>query len=206
MRVFNLGVLSFEDAYALQEWIAGEIAAETAPETLFLLEHYPVYTSGRGGAADNVKNAAIKLVYTNRGGDVTWHGPGQLIAYPLLDLRRRKMDLHAVLRFLEEVVIATAGRCGVAARRNPGSTGVWTDSGKLASIGIGVRRCITMHGTAINVSCEDDGFRYINPCGIRDCPIATLERETGRPIPLPDVKKVYLDEFSRLLEKLLPQE
>lgn len=206
MRVFNLGTISFEDAYALQEWVVKEIAAEAAPETVFLLEHHPVYTSGRGGGADNVKDTTIKLIYTNRGGDVTWHGPGQLVAYPLLDLRKRKMDLHAVLRFLEEVAIATAARCGVAAERKNGSTGVWTDNGKLASIGIGVRRCITMHGSALNVSCEDDGFQYINPCGISDCPITTLEREAGRQLSLPEVKKIYVDEFLRLVEQLLPQE
>ena len=204
MRFFDIGYISFADALALQEWLAAEIAAGETAETVLLLEHPEIYTSGRGGAADNVKDAAINVIYTNRGGDVTWHGPGQLVAYPLLDLTRRGNDLHRLLRFHEEVVIALLADYGVRSYRVKERTGVWTDAGKIASIGIGVRRWVTMHGTALNVSCATDAFDRINPCGIARCPVTTLEREVGASVPFSEVKARYRQNFRSLLQDWSP--
>src|SRR5512144_428211 len=151
METLDLGMIDFHDAFALQERLAAEVAAEAAPETLLLLEHPPVYTIGSGGDEANILDPAIEAVRINRGGDVTWHGPGQLVGYPIVNLGRRSRDLHRYLRFLEELLIAVAGDFRVEAWRIPGKTGIWTEEGKLASIGVGVRRWVTMHGFAFNV-------------------------------------------------------
>lgn len=204
MMIRDLGDLKFEAALAIQENLAAEVAAGTAPETLLFVEHPPVYTIGRGGCRDNVLDSGIRVVETNRGGDVTFHGPGQLVGYPIIDLGRRGRDLHRYLRFLEELLIKVAAEFGVAARREPGRTGIWTDGGKLASIGVGVRRWVTMHGFALNVANDVTPFRSINPCGIVACPITSLSAILGRPAPLDDVRRSVARRFLPLLDERLP--
>src|SRR5512143_3500905 len=164
MKAFDLGLMDFDEAYVLQDRLAEAVFRGREAEALLLLEHLPVYTIGRGGSEDNVLDDKIRPARINRGGDVTYHGPGQLVGYPIIDLGRRGRDLHRYLRFLEELLIRVAADYGVEARRVPGRTGVWTAKGKLASIGVGVRRWITMHGFALNVSADLAGFSAINPC------------------------------------------
>lgn len=167
-----------------------EIASGRQPETVFLLEHPHVFTIGRTGDNANLlasrdwRGDPIELVRINRGGDVTYHGPGQLVGYPVLDLRTRGRDVHRYLRDLEEVLIRTAADFGVRAHRREGLTGVWTDGGKLASIGVGVRRWITMHGFALNVRPDLRYFQLIHPCGIQDCPVTSLSELLDRPVQL----------------------
>jgi lipoyl(octanoyl) transferase len=180
------------------------VASGEAPETLLLLEHPPVYTIGSGGSVTNVLDPAITVVRTNRGGDVTYHGPGQLVGYPVVSLSRRSRDLHRYLRFLEEMLIRVAGECGVTARREQGRTGIWTERGKLASIGVGVRRWITMHGFALNVAPDLAPFARINPCGMAGCPVTSLERETGAAPMVSDVARCVEHHFSLLLNELIP--
>ncbi|ABB32965.1 lipoate-protein ligase B [Geobacter metallireducens RCH3] len=204
MMIRDLGKLEFEAALAIQEQLAAGVAAGTSPETLLLLEHPPVYTIGRGGCRENVLDPGIRVVEANRGGDVTFHGPGQLVGYPVIDLGRRGRDLHRYLRILEELLINVAAEFGVAARREPGRTGIWTDGGKLASIGVGVRRWVTMHGFALNVTNELAPFRSINPCGIVACPITSLSAILGRPVPLGDVRRSVAGRFPFLLDERLP--
>lgn len=206
MKIRDLGTVDFHAAYALQEQLAAEVAAGTAPETLLLLEHPPVYTIGRGGRGENVLDPAIAAVETNRGGDVTYHGPGQLVGYPIIDLGRRGRDLHRYLRFLEEVLIRATAGFGVAAWRVPGRTGVWTEEGKLASIGVGVRRWVTMHGFALNLSTDPAPFSRINPCGIVGCPVASLDLLCGRAVSLEEAKRQVAGTFRDLLDQLLPKE
>ena len=179
MQILDLGLIDFHDALAIQERLATEVAAGETPETLLLLEHPPVYTIGSGGSADNILDPTIAAVRTNRGGDVTWHGPGQLVGYPIVDLGRRRRDLHRYLRFLEELLIAVAGDFRVEAWRIPGRTGIWTEEGKLGSIGVGVRRWVTMHGFAFNVAPDLSAFGRINPCGFPGCPVTSLAGEGG---------------------------
>lgn len=208
MQFVDLGLVPFHTALARQETAVEAIAAGQQEETIFLLEHPNVFTSGRRGKPENLlaerdlEGNRIELVRINRGGDLTYHGPGQLVGYPHLDLSRRGRDLHLYLRRLEEVLIRSAAAFDVTAYRVEGRTGVWTEEGKLASIGIGVRKWITMHGFALNVSPDLDYFKLINPCGISSCPVTSLKLLAPRPPTLKEVKPVV---ESCLREILLPE-
>ena len=176
-----LGRVTYEDALALQTHLVDAKAANPdAPDELLLLEHESVFTIGRTQDQSSLRDPAAltaPLRVINRGGQATWHGPGQLVGYPILDLRRRGSDLHRYLRELEEAVIAVCGRFGVQARQQDGLTGVWVVDRKIASIGVGVRKWISMHGFALNVCGELEGFAQITPCGLHGVTITSLERE-----------------------------
>lgn len=206
MVIADLGLIEFAAAYAMQERLVAGIAAGTETETLLLLEHPAVYTMGSGGDGANVLDPSLEVLRINRGGDVTWHGPGQLVGYPLIALDRRGRDLHRYLRFLEELLIRTVAEFGVAARRVPGLTGIWTAGGKIASIGVGVRRWVTMHGFALNVAPDLTAFDLINPCGIAACPVTSLSREWGAALPMAAVRHVVEDRFAPLLAEWMPEE
>jgi lipoyl(octanoyl) transferase len=199
----DLGLIAFHEAFAIQQQLVAEVLAG-APETLLLLEHPPVYTIGSGGNGANVLDPAIEAVRINRGGDVTWHGPGQVVGYPIVNLGRRGRDVHRYLRFLEELLLRVAAGFRVAAWRSTGRTGVWTEQGKLAAIGVGVRRWVTMHGFALNVSADLPGFDRINPCGIAGCPITSLQGEAGVIVTMASVKKMIAKRFGHLLAERLP--
>ena len=194
MDFIDLGTISFTNAYNRQIEMLASISAGSSSEAVLLLEHPHVFTTGRRGLDENLLASRdfhgnpLEVVRINRGGDVTYHGPGQLVVYPLLDLRRRGRDLNHYLRSLEECVINTARHFGVTSYRRDGLTGVWTDHGKLASIGVGVRRWITMHGLALNVSTDLSYFKLINPCGIPECPVTSLERLLDGPVGMQEVK------------------
>ncbi len=180
-----LGRVRYDDALALQEeLVAQKIADPSAPDSILLLEHELVYTIGRTpdqSSLRNIRQMNHPVVQTNRGGQATCHGPGQLVGYPILDLRFRGQDLHVYLRSLEQVLIAVAAHVGVTAGRQDGLTGVWVEDRKLASIGVGVRRWISMHGFALNVTTEClAGFAAITPCGIADVQMTSLDREANR--------------------------
>ena len=166
---------------------------------------------GRAGKSENVisredhTGKSIELVQTNRGGDVTYHGPGQLVGYPHLDLRERGRDVHRFLRDLEKSLIQTVAHFGVASFVKPGLTGVWTGTGKLASIGIGVSRWITKHGFALNVNTDLSYFELIHPCGILNCPVTSLSDLLGGPVDLREVKRVFQCSFEEVFESQGPQ-
>lgn len=204
MKINDLGLIGFSDAFALQERLVAEVYSDTSPETLLLLEHPPVYTLGRSGSLQNVLDPAIETVHINRGGDITYHAPGQLVGYPILNLGQRRRDLRHYLRFLEEVLIQVAADFGVESYRVDGETGVWTEQGKLASIGAGARRWVTMHGFALNVSLDLTGFQRINPCGIVGCTMTSLQEILGRPVTMAEVKERTAVHFERLLDQWLP--
>ncbi len=208
MVIRDLGLIDFHDAFAIQEKTAAAVAAGKAEEMLLLLEHPPVYTMGSGGREENVLDRSISAVRVNRGGDVTFHGPGQLVGYPIVNLAERGRDLHRYLRFLEELIIQVAADFGVASRRVAGRTGVWcgspTSPAKLASIGVGVRRWVTMHGFALNAVNDTSPFRLINPCGITDCPITSLATESCGKISMDSLKQMVARRFDMLLGKMLP--
>jgi lipoyl(octanoyl) transferase len=208
MIVKNLGMIDFHEAYALQERLAVAVAAGTEDETLLLLEHPPVYTIGSGGKEENILDPSITAVRINRGGDVTYHGPGQLMGYPIIDLGGRGCDLHRYLRFLEELLIRTTAVFGVESCRVAGKTGVWTGPppamAKIASIGVGVRRWVTMHGFSLNVTPDLAPFCRINPCGIAVCPVTSLALEYGGRVMMEDVGKIIAERFPIMLEEMLP--
>lgn len=203
MVVHNAALIGYPEALALQERLVGEVQQGGA-EVLILLEHTPVYTIGAGGDTGNLLDPAIEAHRVNRGGDVTYHGPGQLVGYPILDLGRRGRDLHRYLRFLELFLIEMCGSQGVAGFTVPGKTGVWTAGGKIAAIGVGVRRWVSMHGFCLNVAPDISPFQSINPCGMRDCRITSVSLERGDEVAVGEMKRLAAARFETLLNAHLP--
>ena len=182
LRVRWLGRMEFADALALQEEIVKRKERSSRDE-LLLLEHEPVYTIGRTPDKSSLLGAAHlphSLFPINRGGQATYHGPGQLMGYPIIDLRRCGQDLHRYLRWLEQLLIEVLVEYGIPASQRESLTGVWVDQRKIASIGVGVRHWITMHGFALNVCGDLSPFNYIIPCGINDVAMTSMEKETGK--------------------------
>jgi lipoyl(octanoyl) transferase len=200
MTIRPIERISFSAALQLQIE-ALEKCWATGEETLFLLEHDPVYTIGRLPDKSSL-GLLHRLPYPvheiNRGGQATYHGPGQLVGYPIIDLRKRGKDLHRFLRTLEQSVIRLAEAFQVPARREEGKTGVWVEDRKIASIGVGVRRWITMHGFALNVSSDLAGFQYITPCGLPGVQMSSLSLETGTEISNQAVRE--------LASQIIPEE
>lgn len=190
-----------QQAALVERRITGEIG-----DTLVFTEHEPVFTLGmRAGAeahllwdADRLTREGIATARTNRGGDITYHGPGQIVGYPIVSLDRRR-DLHAYLRWLEDVLIGAVGHLGVAAGRRDGKTGIWVGDRKVAAIGVAVRRWVTHHGFALNVDPDLSHFQGIVPCGIRadEGTVTSLRAELGRGLALAEVQRVLTLEFSR---------
>ena len=179
-----LGRMAFADALALQEDLVAKKRTDySSGDELLLLEHDPVYTIGRTPDQSSLRGAEHlphPLFLINRGGQATYHGPGQLIGYPIIDLRNYGQDLHRYLRWLEELLVETLGSVGIVATTRAGLTGVWVEDRKIASIGVGVRHWITMHGFALNVCGDLSSFAQIVPCGISDVTMTSIEKETGR--------------------------
>jgi lipoyl(octanoyl) transferase len=174
------------------------------PDTLILVEHPEVITLGRTAKRENVLDAGtIPVVDIERGGDVTYHGPGQLVAYPILLLRESERDLHRYLRGLEEAVIGTLADAGIEGTRVAGKTGVWTPASapvrKVASIGVAVRKWVTMHGLALNVTTDLARFAVINPCGFDADIMTSMARELGHPVALPEVRWSLTRHLGRVL-------
>jgi lipoyl(octanoyl) transferase len=183
-----LGRIAYADALALQEeLVALKIADPAGPDHLLLLEHEPVYTMGRTPDQSSLRDPGAlphPVNIISRGGQATYHGPGQLVGYPILDLRPRGQDLHRYLRALEQLIIEVCAAFGVAASRRDGLTGVWVGERKIASLGVGVKKWISMHGFALNVTRESlAGFAHITPCGIGGVQMTSLETE-GAPASL----------------------
>lgn len=205
-----LGRLRYADALARQEALAAEKirAPEATPDTLFLLEHEPVYTIGRTPDRSSLGAAAFPhpVETVHRGGQATYHGPGQLVGYPVLDLARRGRDLHRYLRALEEVLILALAGAGVSGGRREGLTGVWVGPRKIASIGVGVRRWVSLHGFAINVAGGEAlaPFGAITPCGIAGVEMTAVETESGRAVGVEAFGEVVAGVFRERWEELLP--
>ena len=221
LNVRWLGRMEFQRALALQE----EIATKKRKDPLFedqllLLEHEPVYTIGRTPDRSSLSTPGRirrgetgsahlphPLFSINRGGQATYHGPGQLMGYPIIDLRRCGQDLHKYLRWLEQLLIDLLARCDIIAQRRESLTGVWVENRKIASIGVGVRHWITMHGFALNVCGDLSPFDHIVPCGINNVAITSMEKETRKSFAVADVaptlEKLALDSIVSL--RVAPQ-
>ena len=197
--------IDYEAGLRLQEQHVAAILNGTGSDTIFLLEHQPVYTIGRLRDQSSLRDPA-SLPYPvheiNRGGQATYHGPGQLVGYPILDLTPRGKDLHEHLRKLEDALIRACQRFGVQAGRRDGLTGVWVENRKLASIGVGVRKWISMHGFAINITKESlPPFFAITPCGIYGVSMSCLETEAGRVITVAEAAQVIGEELESIFKE-----
>jgi lipoate-protein ligase B len=203
--VVNLGTVPYEDALELQRALARDRISGVIPEDmLLLLEHPPVVTLGRATKQRNLISSAeflaskgVELFEVERGGDVTFHGPGQLVGYPIIDLKRHRLDLHWYLRQVEQALIDTLDAYSIPAERNVGFTGVWTRGRKIASIGVHARDWVTWHGFALNVATDLSYFDLIIPCGIDGVAMTSIEREIDvRDSQLPQATVEIAAEFA----------
>ncbi len=207
MNVRRLGTVDYQAALDLQQRLVEERKQGRIPDQLLLLEHPPVITLGarnhnsRSNVLDTPESLALKgvaLFETGRGGDVTYHGPGQLVGYPILELQADRRDVHRYVRDLEEVLIQAVSDFGIAAARIPGLTGIWVDDDKLAAIGVRISRWVTSHGFALNVSTDLSHFGLIVPCGIADRGVTSMQRLLGRPVPMAEVEDAVAVRFERV--------
>ena len=219
----NLGKLSYAESWALQEEIFQQIiqqkrtnrSAENPTATqnhLLFVEHPPVFTLGKSGdlkhllvSEEQLKSKGIDFFKTNRGGDITFHGPGQLVGYPLLDLDHFFTDIHKYLRLLEEAVILTLADYGIQAGRSAGETGVWLAVGtpfarKICAMGIRASRWVTMHGWALNVNTDLNYFNAIIPCGIQGKGVTSMAKELGQELPIDEVQERWIGHFENLFQ------
>ena len=193
LLVADLGRRSYDEVLELQRRLCrARQTGVTTEDLLLFVEHEPVVTLGRGTketslplSPEGIRERGVAVFEVERGGDVTFHGPGQLVGYPILDLTFHKQDLHWYLRAVEEALIDALASLGIPAERNPGLTGVWTDGRKVASIGIHVKQWVTFHGFALNVSTDLDFFDLIVPCGIEGVTMTSIVRELGAAAPAP---------------------
>jgi lipoyl(octanoyl) transferase len=212
LEVRRLGVFPYGEALAMQRALVEARRAERVPDLLLLLQHPPVITlgvKGDGGRSnvvatpERLAQLGIEIHEAGRGGDVTYHGPGQIVGYPILDLRPDRCDVHRYVRDVEEVMIRVCADYGVAAGRIAGLTGTWTGSGKIGAIGIRISRWITSHGFAFNVSTDLDHFGLIVPCGINDRGVTSLEQATGRHLHMLEVEDALVRHFAAVFEREL---
>ncbi|MFB3854348.1 MAG: lipoyl(octanoyl) transferase LipB [Vicinamibacterales bacterium] len=212
LEVRRLGIVPYDAGLELQRDLVDRRRAGAAPDTLLLLQHPPVLTLGQSGdggrshilaTPDRLREMGIDVFEAGRGGDVTYHGPGQIVGYPILDLRPDRCDVHAYVRDIEEVLIRAAGDFGLRAHRVRGLTGVWVGVEKLAAIGVRISRWITSHGFAFNVTTNLDHFRLIVPCGISDKGVTSLERLLGRAPALHEVETSITTHFAEVFERQL---
>jgi len=202
-HVVRIPRICYADAFDLQlRIVAAMKATRPADAVLLLLEHDPVITVGRSGARANVlatpemlAERGVELFETTRGGDVTYHGPGQIVGYPILRLARPRQDVHGYMRSLEAVLIRALARFGIDAHREAGLTGVWTDRGKIAAMGVAFTQWVAYHGFALNVSTRLRDFELIVPCGITDRAVTSMERLLGEPVPRAAVEDALIEEF-----------
>jgi lipoyl(octanoyl) transferase len=204
--VLDLGVVPYREAWQLQRSLAGAVSQGAIPDTVVLLEHPPVVTLGRRAEESELHvpdEAEVEIVRTNRGGKSTYHAPGQLVCYPIFDLHRHGLDVKRYCRDLEEALIVTLAKVGLAGERIERLTGVWLTRPprKIASIGIHVSKWVTTHGYALNVDLDPAPFtRWITACGLEDAAFTTIARELGRPVTVDDVRRPALEALAEVFE------
>jgi lipoyl(octanoyl) transferase len=219
LEVYDLGRAEYRGVWDLQKQLQGSLiqqkrnpnhthySEDDLADMLLFVEHPHVYTLGKSGNSEHLLRSTTELndiqaefVPVDRGGDITYHGPGQVVGYPILDLDRHFTDIHKYLRFLEEVLIRTLGKYNLQAGREEGQTGVWLNDRKIAAMGIRSSRWVTMHGFALNVTTDMDYFSHIVPCGIQDKQVTSLQREVGTEVSLDLVKKQIVQSFEEVFE------
>jgi lipoyl(octanoyl) transferase len=205
LTYYDLGFIDYKEAWDLQQEIHSKKVSGEIEDTFFLLEHPNTYTLGKTAHRENLKCSEEYLKVNNisvydidRGGDITYHGPGQIVGYPIIDLNNWFKDTHKYLRALEEVIIKSCSDYGLNSERNPKHTGVWIGDRKIAAIGIKVSRWVTMHGFAFNVNTDLNLFNGIIPCGIQDKAVTSLKQELNQEVSIKGVKEKLLKNFTEL--------
>ena len=194
MIIKELGLVDYEEARRIQK--------DTGPDALIVTEHHPVFTIGRTGSRDNLlvdeeilEKNGIKFIEIDRGGDITFHGPGQIVLYPIMDLKKRDSDLHKYIRDLEEVMVQFLKAYGIKGERVAGASGAWTTGKKIGFVGIGVSKWISFHGISININTDLNYFSMIRSCGIKGVEITTLSRVLKKTIDIDEAKEELIDSF-----------
>lgn len=210
LEIRRLGLVAYAEGLALQQRLVEDRKAGRIPDQLLLLQHPPVITLGVKArndrshllaTADTLAAEGIELFETGRGGDITYHGPGQLVGYPILDLKPDRCDVHRYVRDLEEVMIRAAASFGVNATRVPGLTGAWVGDDKLAAIGVRIARWITSHGFAFNVGTDLQHFSLIVPCGLAGKGVTSLNKLTGRLVSIDEAETVMAQSFTAVFDR-----
>jgi lipoyl(octanoyl) transferase len=213
LQVRRLGLVGYGDALELQRELVEQRKAGSIPDQLLLLQHPPVITLGVKARNDRshvlatpeaLAKSGVELFETGRGGDVTFHGPGQLVGYPIIDLKPDRCDVHRYVRDIEEVMIRAAAAFGVTAGRVDGLTGAWVGNEKLAAIGVRIARWVTSHGFALNVATDLAHFGLIVPCGITDKGVTSLEKLVGQPVPMAEVEEAVIGAFEQVFDAASP--
>ena len=207
LDIIKYGMINYKKAYKLQLELLEKRYQNKINDTLLLVEHPPIFTIGASGTRDNIlaadkllAQAGIEVFETNRGGDITYHGPGQLVGYPILNLKEHTKDLHWLLRSYEEVFIRLLKEYNIQADRIKGLTGVWVGNKKITAIGVGVRHWITYHGFAFNINPNLEHFSYIIPCGIKDKGVTSLKKEMGFETKKEEVIEKIIKYFTQVFE------
>jgi len=210
--VYHLGLIAYSEAYHLQRQLLCQRVNNEIEDTLLLLEHPPTITIGKSGKLGNVlasqaqlAEAGVSLFFVDRGGDVTYHGPGQLVAYPIIDLRQRGRDAHQYVRDLEEVIIRTLNDFSIGACRDRGHAGVWVRGKEIAAIGLRVSKWVSMHGFALNVNIDLEQFSLINPCGFSDRKATSISALLSQGVSMETATEKLLAHFSEVFNAQMEQ-
>ena len=206
--VYDLGMIPYHEALQLQRKTITALQRGSGREVLFLLEHPHVITLGSSGSEGSLlqdhgqlEQKGIELVTTDRGGDATYHGPGQLVGYPILSLEPGRQDIRRYVTDVESALIGSLAEYGIEGGRRTGYRGIWLDDRKIASVGIRISRWVTSHGFALNVNTDLTYFSVINPCGIEGCSMTSMQNELGRPVDMKDVKHTVTRMFAEVFDR-----
>jgi lipoyl(octanoyl) transferase len=209
----NLHLVTYENGMKLQQRLVEMRQRDEIPDQLLLLEHPPVITLGRGGnsrnllaSTDALRAQGVRFYESTRGGDITYHGPGQVVGYPIMHLGEGRRDIRKYVTNVEEVLIRTVAELGITAARVEGRRGIWVGNDKIAAIGVRIARWVTSHGFALNVSTNLEHFGLITPCGLRGTGVTSIEREVGRRVPLDEVRSLLTQKFAEVFDRdMLPR-
>ena len=197
-KVQDLKRKNYQDTLKIQESLREQVLSNASHEYLILVEHEHVYTLGKNANSSNILNKACDIIQTDRGGDVTYHGPGQLVAYPIINLKKRKIGVKSYVKMIEQLISKTLMYYGLETHVPIKETGVWVEDKKIASIGIHVSRGVTMHGLAVNISTDLSYFDNIISCGIEGVKMTTIDKELGKKIAMNDIKKQLISNFNKI--------
>jgi lipoate-protein ligase B len=206
MDVRDLGTARYEDVLSLQNELVGKRIAGAIPDTLIVVEHFPVVTLGRLSGQESgidkgfFKRKRIPIIETGRGGKITYHAPGQIVLYPILDLKEKRKDVSFYIDFLEKTVTGSLNQLGVKAERNKDRRGVWAGRKKIAFIGIALKRWITFHGVSVNINNDIEPFAMMHPCGEADIKVTSAEEVLCRKTDIKEAKKIFIKQFTEDME------
>ena len=200
-QVQDLNRKNYQDTLKIQESLRKKVLINSSEDHLILVEHEHVYTLGKNANSSNILNKACDIIQTNRGGDVTYHGPGQLVAYPIINLKIRKIGVKSYVKMIEQLIFNTLMYYGLETHVPVDETGVWVKDKKIASIGIHVYKGVTIHGLAININTDLSYFDNIISCGIDGVKMTTLDKELGKKIAMNDIKKQLISNFNIIFNK-----